>query len=87
MQFQSVFELDDGSALFVTVAQYFSPALEQIDKVGIAPDSQCTIPGAFVEPVPTLPVPNSSWLELSLTAQLERDPCIQTAEMLLPPKM
>lgn len=39
---QSVTELHDGSALFITVAKYLSPALHDIDKVGIAPDVQCT---------------------------------------------
>ncbi|MCH1922460.1 hypothetical protein L9G15_23925, partial [Shewanella sp. A3A] len=35
-------ELDDGSALFITVAKYLSPALHEIDQVGIQPDIQCT---------------------------------------------
>ncbi|KAL1194551.1 Carboxyl-terminal-processing peptidase 3 [Cardamine amara subsp. amara] len=39
---QSVTELNDGSALFVTVAKYLSPSLHEIDQVGIAPDVQCT---------------------------------------------
>ncbi|KAM7263912.1 hypothetical protein ACFE04_001595 [Oxalis oulophora] len=39
---QSVTELHDGSALFVTVAKYLSPALHDIDQVGITPDVQCT---------------------------------------------
>ncbi|XP_065879512.1 carboxyl-terminal-processing peptidase 3, chloroplastic-like [Euphorbia lathyris] len=39
---QSVTELNDGSALFVMVAKYLSPALHDIDQVGITPDVQCT---------------------------------------------
>ncbi|KAK3035162.1 hypothetical protein RJ639_032835 [Escallonia herrerae] len=39
---QSVTELHDGSALFITVAKYLSPALHDIDQVGIPPDVQCT---------------------------------------------
>lgn len=39
---QSVTELHDGSALFITVAKYLSPALHDIDQVGIMPDVQCT---------------------------------------------
>lgn len=39
---QSVTELRDGSALFVTVAKYLSPSLHEIDQVGIVPDVQCT---------------------------------------------
>lgn len=38
---QSVFELGDGSALFVTVAKYKTPAGHEIDKVGIRPDRAC----------------------------------------------
>ncbi|KAI3935222.1 hypothetical protein MKW98_018411 [Papaver atlanticum] len=39
---QSVTELHDGSALFITVAKYVSPAFHEIDQVGITPDVQCT---------------------------------------------
>ncbi|KAI3982290.1 hypothetical protein MKX01_037823 [Papaver californicum] len=39
---QSVTELHDGSALFITVAKYISPAFHEIDQVGITPDVQCT---------------------------------------------
>lgn len=39
---QSVTELRDGSALFVTVAKYLSPSLHEIDQVGIVPDVQCS---------------------------------------------
>ncbi|XP_078443730.1 peptidase S41 family protein [Wolffia australiana] len=38
---QSVTELNDGSALFITVAKYLSPSLHDIDQVGITPDVQC----------------------------------------------
>lgn len=41
---QSVFELDDGSALFVTIARYRTPAGSEIDLRGIRPDMAC---GAF----------------------------------------
>ncbi|GJP40306.1 hypothetical protein CLOM_g24586 [Closterium sp. NIES-68] len=47
---QTVFELTDGSALFVTVAKYLSPALHDIDQVGIAPDLACSIP--TLQPLP-----------------------------------
>ncbi|KAG9134972.1 hypothetical protein Leryth_001265 [Lithospermum erythrorhizon] len=40
--FHSVTELHDGSALFITVAKYLSPALHDIDQVGITPDITCT---------------------------------------------
>ncbi len=35
----------DGSALFVTVARYQTPAGTEIDSVGIAPDSACSVLG------------------------------------------
>ncbi|GBF96323.1 carboxyl-terminal-processing peptidase chloroplastic [Raphidocelis subcapitata] len=38
---QSVYELDDGSALFVTVARYRTPAGSEIDLRGIRPDVAC----------------------------------------------
>ncbi|CAK9234438.1 unnamed protein product [Sphagnum troendelagicum] len=66
---QSVTELRDGSALFVTVAKYLSPALHQIDRVGIAPDVKC-IPGDNI----STPVrPSSGPL-------LESDACIMLAQ-------
>ena len=43
---QSVFELDDGSALFVTVARYTTPAGSPIDRVGVRPDAACAPLGA-----------------------------------------
>ena len=36
-----MFELGDGSALFVTVAKYRTPAGHEIDRVGITPDRAC----------------------------------------------
>ncbi|KAM1306480.1 hypothetical protein ACFX2H_008860 [Malus domestica] len=63
---QSVTELHDGSALFVTVAKYLSPALHDIDQVGIAPDVQCT--------TEMLNSPNS------VSSSLEADSCVLVAE-------
>ncbi|KAK9121093.1 hypothetical protein Syun_018710 [Stephania yunnanensis] len=37
-----VTELQDGSALFITVVKYLSPSRHDIDQVGITPDVQCT---------------------------------------------
>ncbi|KAI4300749.1 hypothetical protein L6164_034089 [Bauhinia variegata] len=61
---QSVTELHDGSALFVTVAKYLSPALHDIDQVGITPDVQCT----------------TEMLNSSAVSSLEADSCILVAE-------
>lgn len=40
---QSVYELHDGSALFVTVAKYVTPAGTVIDHKGIRPDASCSL--------------------------------------------
>jgi hypothetical protein len=42
---QSVYELQDGSALFVTVAKYQTPNGTPIDKVGLKPDRSCNPQG------------------------------------------
>ncbi|XP_051151621.1 carboxyl-terminal-processing peptidase 3, chloroplastic [Andrographis paniculata] len=69
---QSVTELHDGSALFITVAKYLSPALHDIDKVGIAPDVQCT--------TDFLNSPKDSFSVRKSSSSLERDSCILLAE-------
>ncbi|XP_075639398.1 carboxyl-terminal-processing peptidase 3, chloroplastic isoform X1 [Castanea sativa] len=70
---QSVTELHDGSALFVTVAKYLSPALHDIDQVGITPDVQCT--------TDMLNSPKDSLLkDKSSISSLETDSCIMVAE-------
>ncbi|GAB4851581.1 Carboxyl-terminal-processing peptidase 3, chloroplastic [Ancistrocladus abbreviatus] len=71
---QSVTELHDGSALFITVAKYLSPSLHEIDKVGITPDVQCT--------ADMLNVPKNSSLmkEKDAATTLETDSCIMVAE-------
>ncbi|CAA7060617.1 unnamed protein product [Microthlaspi erraticum] len=71
---QSVTELDDGSALFVTVAKYLSPSLHQIDQVGIAPDVQCTTDRIDSLTGEILMKMNSS------VPLLEADSCVMVAE-------
>ncbi|XP_015866140.2 carboxyl-terminal-processing peptidase 3, chloroplastic [Ziziphus jujuba] len=72
---QSVTELHDGSALFVTVAKYLSPALHDIDQVGITPDVQCTT--EMLNPQKD----SSSILKTkSSVSSLEADSCILVAE-------
>ncbi|KAF2307844.1 hypothetical protein GH714_032525 [Hevea brasiliensis] len=69
---QSVTELHDGSALFITVAKYLSPALHDIDQIGIMPDVQCT---------DMLNSPKDSLLKnKSSASSLEADSCIMVAE-------
>ncbi|KAL2225922.1 UNVERIFIED_CONTAM: Carboxyl-terminal-processing peptidase 3, chloroplastic [Sesamum indicum] len=69
---QSVTELHDGSALFVTVAKYLSPALHDIDQVGITPDVQCT--------TDFLNSPKDSFKNGNSDSSLETDSCILVAE-------
>eukprot|EP00191_Tetraselmis_sp_GSL018_P018174 CAMPEP_0177591326 /NCGR_PEP_ID=MMETSP0419_2-20121207/7933_1 /TAXON_ID=582737 /ORGANISM="Tetraselmis sp., Strain GSL018" /LENGTH=522 /DNA_ID=CAMNT_0019082051 /DNA_START=184 /DNA_END=1753 /DNA_ORIENTATION=- len=38
---QGIYELSDGSALFVTIAKYTTPNNSEIDRVGISPDLGC----------------------------------------------
>ncbi|KAK1307431.1 hypothetical protein QJS10_CPA10g00162 [Acorus calamus] len=70
---QSVTELHDGSALFITVAKYLSPALHEIDKVGITPDVQCT-PEALASPK------TFNLKGRGMESSLEADSCIMIAE-------
>ncbi|CAN0909971.1 Carboxyl-terminal-processing peptidase 3, chloroplastic [Linum grandiflorum] len=70
---QSVTELHDGSALFVTVAKYLSPALHDIDQIGITPDVQCTTEEVLRE------FSQTKNRELS-SSSLEADSCIMVAE-------
>ncbi|CAL9117208.1 unnamed protein product [Musa textilis] len=70
---QSVTELHDGSALFITVAKYLSPALHDIDQVGIAPDVQCT-PDKLTWSMASLS------RDKNATSTLESDSCIMVAE-------
>ncbi|XP_021740936.1 carboxyl-terminal-processing peptidase 3, chloroplastic-like [Chenopodium quinoa] len=70
---QSVTELHDGSALFVTVAKYLSPLRHEIDKVGITPDVQCS--------ADMLNVPKPSVVkDKNAGSALEADSCILVAE-------
>jgi carboxyl-terminal processing protease len=73
---QSVTELDDGSALFITVAKHLSPALHEIDQVGIQPDIQCS---PNVLSLPRAPSLSGS----GEASSLETDSCIMVAEQAL----
>lgn len=80
---QSVFELSDGSALFVTVAKYLTPLGAEIDKVGVAPDSSCSLVAAASSAAaqPGIPVgPGASRLVFE---ELETDGCVLSAQTLL----
>ena len=79
---QSVFELGDGSALFVTVAKYRTPNGTDIDQIGVKPDRACSslIPGGPAS-VPGIPVgPGADELVIE---ELTTDDCVLTAEALL----
>ncbi|KAL3159613.1 hypothetical protein ABBQ38_010023 [Trebouxia sp. C0009 RCD-2024] len=81
---QSVFELEDGSALFVTVAKYRTPNLTDIDHQGLHPDQSCaplgisSIPGA---------VPITDDALAGLGSVLALDSCVLTAEGFLDQQM
>ena len=53
---QAVFDLDDGSALFVTVASYQTPSHAEIDQRGIKPDSKCSVPAVRVGETSDVPI-------------------------------
>lgn len=78
---QSLFELSDGSALFVTVAKYKTPNLLDIDHVGITPDISCSA----IAPGEALYVQDYSLAAMS--EQLSRDPCFLAAEETLSRQM
>ncbi|XP_073154477.1 carboxyl-terminal-processing peptidase 3, chloroplastic isoform X2 [Henckelia pumila] len=69
---QSVTQLHDGSALFITVAKYLSPALHDIDQVGIAPDVQCS--------TDILNSPRDYFNRKNSAKSLESDSCVLLAE-------
>ncbi|KAK9156996.1 hypothetical protein Scep_003570 [Stephania cephalantha] len=71
---QSVTELQDGSALFITVAKYLSPSRHDIDQVGITPDVQCTTD------MLTSTRGLSSKDNKGTSSSLEADSCIMVAE-------
>jgi hypothetical protein len=97
---QSVYELHDGSALFVTVAKYVTPAGTVIDLKGIKPDTSCGLgpfgEGAAASPdsaamlaaassfVPGMPVGKSA--EDKLVTALAGDPCVIKAASVLQEK-
>ncbi|CAD7698236.1 unnamed protein product [Ostreobium quekettii] len=68
---QTVFELQDGSALFLTVAKYQTPAHAVIDAVGIKPDMACAKLAKGTGDAPRA-MPNGP--------ELEKDSCFMTAE-------
>jgi carboxyl-terminal processing protease len=85
---QSVFELSDGSALVVTVAQYQSPKGYVIDKIGIAPSLSCSVPDVDTQTRAGIPVgPGLSGVDSTILEELEHDSCVQTAESDLSSKM
>lgn len=80
---QSVTELHDGSALFVTVAKYISPALHEIDQVGISPDVQCMpdiLSPAKIDSNLVKTVRSGAADDSDPASSLEKDSCIMVAE-------
>lgn len=99
---QSVYELHDGSALFVTVAKYVTPAGTVIDHKGIRPDTSCRL-GALNESGVAQAAPDSAAMlavassfvpgmpvgvgaEEALVSALAGDPCVLKAASVLQEK-
>ena len=91
---QSVFQLDDGSAVFVTVAKYQTPKGHNIDGAGVLPDKVCGQPlrmaggsgsggGARGNGGEGEGLHGVSWGPGMLTADIQSDPCVLEAEMAL----
>ncbi|GMH42932.1 hypothetical protein BSKO_10854 [Bryopsis sp. KO-2023] len=79
---QTVYELQDGSALFVTVARYKTPEEHDIDMVGIMPDMACR-PALAGEAPPGKGEPTAMQGKTVLETDLEMDDCFLTAERFL----
>eukprot|EP00850_Spirogloea_muscicola_P015515 SM000119S25658 [mRNA] locus=s119:222075:224961:- [translate_table: standard] len=80
---QSVYELADGSAIFVTVAKYLSPGLHAIDKVGLAADAACGLPPTMTPAMPAAQPAsslNSGAEKGAVVTRLLADACIVAAE-------
>lgn len=77
-----MFELADGSAVFVTVAKYTTPHGTPIDQIGIIPDKSCSLksPGGPAS-VPGIPVGIGA--DEQVIEELASDECVLTAEALL----
>ena len=83
---QSVYELGDGSALFVTVAKYRTPSGADIDSVGVRPDRACSAAAAG-GPVSVPGIPVGPGADAQVIEELSSDDCVLTAEALLDAKV
>ncbi|KAL4451911.1 hypothetical protein ABPG75_007573 [Micractinium tetrahymenae] len=86
---QSVFELADGSALFVTVAKYQTPGGSEIDQVGVQPDRGCAPLGgsAGMGAASMTGIPVGVGASEMVVNELATDDCVLTAEQLLQKKV
>jgi len=80
---QSVFELKDGSAVFVTVAKYRTPSGAEIDKIGVLPNRACTALGGPDTPASVPGIPVGPGADAQVIEELTTDSCVLTAEALL----
>eukprot|EP00892_Ulva_mutabilis_P005968 jgi/Ulvmu1/3743/UM173_0016.1 len=79
---QAVFEMGDGAGLFVTVASYQTPHLDEIDHTGISPDLKCTAPTARISSEADVPISVRAigvWEGEPLEELLFSDSCVMTA--------
>lgn len=78
---QSVFELSDGSALFVTVATYVTPNGTRIDREGIHPSFSCSLEAGTPRTSAGIPIaPGLVGTDSDIMEELENDACVKTAE-------
>ncbi|EFN55782.1 hypothetical protein CHLNCDRAFT_30937 [Chlorella variabilis] len=81
---QSVFELADGSAVFVTVAKYKTPAGSEIDQIGVQPDRACSPLGSGEGArLSSSGIPVGPGASEMVIEELATDDCVLTAESLL----
>lgn len=70
--------------LYLLCLQYKTPAGDDIDHVGIRPDSACALPGASADGAAFMPgIPVDATTRDALMAQLQADTCMAAAESLL----
>ncbi|KAL6771783.1 CTPB1 [Auxenochlorella protothecoides x Auxenochlorella symbiontica] len=78
---QSVYELGDGSALFVTVAKYKTASGLEIDGMGVMPSQTCRPIGSSQPTSSGIPIGPGA--DARVMEEVEQDSCVLTAEQLL----
>jgi carboxyl-terminal processing protease len=66
---QEIVPLEDGSGVKITTAKYYTPSGETIDKVGIQPDVEVSMPAEYIG-YPVSQVPREADLQLNSAMEL-----------------